>query len=511
MDKDKIQQVTLPLTLRVSRSELKRSITTYLPLKLLIRATRKTVSNYAADLLSNLGIPAKIEVQIEFLDEGVLPSEIPFALIIGDKAARLDLRSDRRPLHEMFQHEIYRNRALLVTEDTAKAVATALNKNHITFSNSLVRIQGLLCAYVQRNISLAAFNQVLTTTDLSVHDTNWALPTEIHREERLGVSIELHPESFRALQFPGDGEDQSVKEMETKEKLFQNVQTEFLKKFGFLCPLPELSWSSELAKDEYRIRINDVRLPVRRMNKGENNMTQILSTLRKELLDVPQAFLTRESIDRSLNILRETSPVLVDEILRRFKIDVIYCILDSMVEEKLSIQSLGQILNALTFLRGRFQVDMYEYIVFTPHTEMPIWMDNQAKTQKLQLDDYVCAVRANLKQEISHRYSKNSNTEIHSTPKLQYHTPNLIVYLLDRSLEKRIQESNNNPFDEREREELVLKLIKQLKSGPVIILTSYELRKPLWRLIHYELPDVTVLSYQELTPDSNITPVARIL
>jgi type III secretion protein V len=43
-----------------------------------------------------------------------------------------------------------------------------------------------------------------------------------------------------------------------------------------------------------------------------------------------------------------------------------------------------------------------------------------------------------------------------------------------------------------------------------VILTTLESRRPLRRLIDVEFPHLAVLSYQELSPDLNIQPIARI-
>ena len=43
-----------------------------------------------------------------------------------------------------------------------------------------------------------------------------------------------------------------------------------------------------------------------------------------------------------------------------------------------------------------------------------------------------------------------------------------------------------------------------------LILTTQEVRKNMWRRIHMEFPNVSVVSYQEVDPSVNITPISRI-
>jgi type III secretion protein V len=45
---------------------------------------------------------------------------------------------------------------------------------------------------------------------------------------------------------------------------------------------------------------------------------------------------------------------------------------------------------------------------------------------------------------------------------------------------------------------------------PPIVLTSMEIRRYIRRLLEIEMPDVNVLSFQELQPDVNIQPLGRI-
>jgi len=43
-----------------------------------------------------------------------------------------------------------------------------------------------------------------------------------------------------------------------------------------------------------------------------------------------------------------------------------------------------------------------------------------------------------------------------------------------------------------------------------VLLTNFDTRRSLRRLLEHEFPDLAVLSYQELPADTNVQPIARI-
>jgi hypothetical protein len=47
-------------------------------------------------------------------------------------------------------------------------------------------------------------------------------------------------------------------------------------------------------------------------------------------------------------------------------------------------------------------------------------------------------------------------------------------------------------------------------SAKPVVLTTLDVRKSLWKLLRSEFSNLSVLSYQELPPDINVQPVARI-
>ena len=47
--------------------------------------------------------------------------------------------------------------------------------------------------------------------------------------------------------------------------------------------------------------------------------------------------------------------------------------------------------------------------------------------------------------------------------------------------------------------------------GPSVLLTQADIRRFVRRLVEVELPDLTVLSYQELAPEAQVQPLGRVV
>jgi type III secretion protein V len=89
----------------------------------------------------------------------------------------------------------------------------------------------------------------------------------------------------------------------------------------------------------------------------------------------------------------------------------------------------------------------------------------------------------------------------------------LIVHQLAPDLEARVAASDHTPLSDSDRQQLVQLILAARRaqaSGPMIVLTSLDVKRRLRRLIVDELPEVRVIAYQELDPFTSIVPRARI-
>ncbi|NVJ26714.1 MULTISPECIES: type III secretion system export apparatus subunit SctV [Myxococcus] len=183
-----------------------------------------------------------------------------------------------------------------------------------------------------------------------------------------------------------------------------------------------------------------------------------------------------------LEQLEKAFPAIVKEVIPKV-VNVLKLtdILQRLVEEEISIRDLRGILQALA-----------EY--------------GQVEADNVMLTEHV---RASQRRYISHKYARGSGT--------------LVVYLLDPNIEEAIRGSIKRTSAGAHlalEPELAQEIVQAVRSecGHLppsaqrpVILTAMDIRRYVRKLLEYEFnPSFSVLSYQELSPELNIQPVARI-
>ncbi len=173
-------------------------------------------------------------------------------------------------------------------------------------------------------------------------------------------------------------------------------------------------------------------------------------------------------------------PELVKEVVRVMPVNKIAEILQRLVSEDISIRNIRTVLEALVE-----------------------W--GQKEKDPVLLTEYV---RIGLKRYISHKHSGGQNT--------------LAAYLLAPAIEDEIRAAIRqtsggsylalDPAASRRILNAIKAVLGRLEgsSQRINLLTSMDIRRYLRKLIETDLAQVSVLSYQELSPDINIQPLARI-
>lgn len=183
-----------------------------------------------------------------------------------------------------------------------------------------------------------------------------------------------------------------------------------------------------------------------------------------------------------LDQLEKAFPAVVKEVVPKVvSVLKLTDILQRLVEEEISIRDLRGILQALA-----------EY--------------GQVEADNVMLTEHV---RASLKRYVSHKYARGTNT--------------LVVYLLDPQIEEAIRSSikrtsagTHLALEPDIAQEIVQAVKNECGHLPPtaqrpVILTAMDIRRYVRKLLEYEFnPPFSVVSYQELSPDLNIQPVARI-
>ena len=201
------------------------------------------------------------------------------------------------------------------------------------------------------------------------------------------------------------------------------------------------------------------------------------SVLRKHAAE----FVGIQEVQNMLEQLEQAFPALVREVVPKavspFQLTDI---IRRLVEEEISVRDLRSILQALAE-----------------------W--GQVESDTVMLTEYV---RNALKRYISHKFTRGGNT--------------LVVYLLDPQIEETvraaIQHTQSGSYLALEPEitqEMLTATRNEVGNLPPtaqnpVILTTMEIRRYFRKLVELEFPHLAVLSYQELSPDMNIQPIARI-
>ncbi|NBU88827.1 MAG: EscV/YscV/HrcV family type III secretion system export apparatus protein [Betaproteobacteria bacterium] len=181
-----------------------------------------------------------------------------------------------------------------------------------------------------------------------------------------------------------------------------------------------------------------------------------------------------------LSAMEQRFPDLVKEAMRVMPTQKIGEVLQRLVSEDISIRNLRTILEALVE-----------------------W--GQKEKDSVLLTEYV---RGALKRHISFKYSAGQNM--------------LPAYLLapkvEESVRSAIRQTSAGSYlamDPAASKKLVEAIKKSVGTLPAVgqkpvLLASMDIRRYMRRLIEQELHELQVISYQELTPDVNIQPLARI-
>lgn len=197
--------------------------------------------------------------------------------------------------------------------------------------------------------------------------------------------------------------------------------------------------------------------------------------------------------------LRELAPDLVSTLDCAMEPDFAVQILRGLLAEEISVRDLSVVFEAALELRSTIDVDHSKYIVFAPLTGGVLADPRRRQLSALLPRDYVEFVRCRLKRYISHKYTRGGNT--------------LVVYLMDLPSEKLLAETDEPDIGTRTA--IISAVRDEVGSLPrtvqsPVILTTQEVRRKLHRLVSSEFPHLAVVSYQELWPDMNIQPIARI-
>lgn len=194
-------------------------------------------------------------------------------------------------------------------------------------------------------------------------------------------------------------------------------------------------------------------------------------------------FLGLQEVQTLLNELEKSHPALVKELVPKV-ITVLQLseIFQRLVQEEIAIRDLKNIFSTLAQ-----------------------WAEVERNT--LMLTEHI---RGGLKRYITHKYAGHGNS--------------LPVYLLDPEIEDMVRDAvrvtdkgNYLALEPEITQEIIESVGKEIASHPFppgakppVILTTAEIRRYFRKIIELEFPQLSVLSYQELSENLRIQPIARV-
>lgn len=209
----------------------------------------------------------------------------------------------------------------------------------------------------------------------------------------------------------------------------------------------------------------------------------------------------RDHTENFLQLAGTGYPELAKAVLSAFSVELITAVLRNLAREELSIRNSRLILEAFLDFHLRKSSDAVR-----PSRDVDTEGVNQNASDLRKLTEFI---RAGMKRQVSGKMSRETDT--------------IVVYLLDEEFDKLLapppasgQRSQSDSHLTTSQENRILEAIRReiVTLPPTAqmpaILTVAHLRWPLRRTIEKELPRIHVVSFDELMPNLNVFPVARI-
>jgi type III secretory pathway component EscV len=225
----------------------------------------------------------------------------------------------------------------------------------------------------------------------------------------------------------------------------------------------------------------------------------VLLMLETSIRQAAGSLVNRPLVELYLLRLRESEPDLVSSTLERFDASFLTRVVRDLLTDGIPLDRFSQFLESMASLQATCEASE-EQIVFPPAAVGTMFgSDKGVPLEDLTAEDYADFIRWELKRFLSHKYAKDGK--------------HLMVYLMEHSFEGRL--ASSPPLKPDERQRLLEAVRNELEFLPAtsqlpVILTTARVRRALARELRLEFPKLSVIAYQELFPDLDIQPIARI-
>jgi flagellar biosynthesis protein FlhA len=262
----------------------------------------------------------------------------------------------------------------------------------------------------------------------------------------------------------------------------QKVRQGLAAAMGVILPKVRVRDNMRLQQNQYRIKIADVAVA---QGTVDDAAVEPAGAIAGHLSDAVQQhadeLLTRDAVKHLIDELRESSPATVDELIPSvMKLGEVQQVLQMLLREAVSIRQLGSILETLGD--------------FAPRTKDPTVL---AEHVRQRLARTICAVYRDQDHRM-HVVTLDPATEERVRAGCEYNEEGLTVRLTPREVDKVCQ--------------AIAEQIEQLSSAgrPPIVLVGPQVRPLLKQLTAAHVPQLVVLSYNEITRDTRVESVGMV-
>jgi FHIPEP family len=500
------------------------------------------VRHYAEDLLHDLALRGDVSLIIREKDEKDGPGQETYRIWMNGRECRLRWPAvipeglSPRDVAGLVSTAVHANRDLLVTPELAQGIARSWSIEQDKDRReawSAEAFQAYIAALVRRNFSIEKGRE------RAIGNTPRARnPMEAGR---CFDEATAHQPTRLSLLRPGLDPRPVTDAPQDQQAACSDP---FFRELGLVLPKLRIETDTTLRKDEFRVRLNDVRLPAPRgLRAGEfvvNRTPQelaklgvkarsILEPLKGDLYTLvsdgegnreicgqnglaiwegsPETFqmihlgeavrrnagslLTSDLVEFMLDQLSESSRDLVEAVQRRYEpqtTSILVGVLRDLLDEQVPVRDLSAILQSLLAIRDVSSAGSENLVLFSssPPNSLPLGQGKSA----IELDtaDYSTAARIALRPG-SRKFALENEP---------------VLFKLDPQIEQRLMEVPGSPLQEDECCRLRQAVLRAWDSRPAgqlpVIVTWPQIRKQVEKLIEHELPELSVLSLAELPP-----------
>lgn len=502
---------------------------------------RVAVDEYVGGLLTDLAIPAHARVSVASDGPKRPDDPAPFGLSIGGSPARVPFSATGNDgpsiaaLSALVTGAIYANRTLLLTPALCNQLHTAWcgqDQTALFADWSRQELRELLSLLAERGnrVNRALYPVAGARNSADRWRVRRRFEAICASPEATSIRLLVGSELYRSEQPTSQPRADDNPIHHAVAALDHTVMYQL----GLILPPASLACESSLGLGAFRLQVNDLRLPavpglgmqqqlvdatpealaalgirakpMRHPSSGrrcavvsdqqaseEQSLQQFrrwnqVDFMESSMLATVQAnagnLLSLASVQCALDLLQLEYPDLVHAVKAQWELVPLTAILRELLREQVSIRDLRGLLESILSVEAKSCSEAHG-----------------AGALAAEIECYADWIRSDFKRYLCQQQAQAN----HRLP----------IHPLGPGLEQRLSAGDPHFLDEGEVRRLHRALWsalspRLLEKGNAVVLTRREARRPLHRLIHMEMPGVTVMAYDELAPEFQIDLQTRI-